>query len=614
MVRKRRNLNLQIEIKLAAMSSKKNKLILAVLLVTGLSATAQLNKDFGWDFKDSSKIPAKRMPQFNEFMRNQYPYPAKPRDMYEVGVGLGFAYMFSDLDSRFGGMQGLPNLGVSLHVRKSLSPTWSVRLAYVGSQTTGLDWRARTAGNSTSLGGLNRGGGLVTRWDTWYSGTDVTGRQKVYFANFRNRMHSLNLEFVYSLNNIDFFRANPKWNLYLFGGYSLTAADVDINAKDKNGNPYKFYTARGISASDKAKYDAAGYVGIDNWATRGEIRTQLRNAMDDDFESNATVTFGNRSNFGRISNNFMLRHGVTFGFGGAYKINDKWNVGLEQRFIYAWEDQWDGLGYAENNSNDILGLTMVKLNRNIGDAAKKVQPLWWINPNNYVYQELNQPNHSKDRNPILKDSDGDGVVDQFDLEPNTPAGANVDSHGRAVDSDGDGVPDYKDKEPLTQQKCFPVNADGVGTCPEPACCGKVESLQKELDELKKNGIAKATTGEKVGEDLPSLKFDAGSSKIKSDAKTKKLLDAIADKMKANPNYKVKVIGHPLADKVSQQKTYERIKSIIRYLVDKKGISENRFVFVLDGGSGDPNTIDVEFTTEDGPNSIPAPFPNLKFKN
>ncbi len=65
----------------------------------------------------------------------------------------------------------------------------------------------------------------------------------------------------------------------------------------------------------------------------------------------------------------------------------------------------------------------------------------------------------------LSDTDGDGVCDAFDKEPNTPKGAIVETNGVAKDTDGDGVPDYKDKEILTLQKCFPVNADGMGKCP-----------------------------------------------------------------------------------------------------------------------------------------------------
>lgn len=47
------------------------------------------------------------------------------------------------------------------------------------------------------------------------------------------------------------------------------------------------------------------------------------------------------------------------------------------------------------------------------------------------------------------DSDGDGVPDDRDLCPGTPAGTAVDARGCPRDSDGDGVPDYLDKCPNT---------------------------------------------------------------------------------------------------------------------------------------------------------------------
>jgi OOP family OmpA-OmpF porin len=48
------------------------------------------------------------------------------------------------------------------------------------------------------------------------------------------------------------------------------------------------------------------------------------------------------------------------------------------------------------------------------------------------------------------DSDGDGVYDENDECPDTPAGVEVDEYGCPVDSDGDGVPDYLDKCPGTE--------------------------------------------------------------------------------------------------------------------------------------------------------------------
>lgn len=42
----------------------------------------------------------------------------------------------------------------------------------------------------------------------------------------------------------------------------------------------------------------------------------------------------------------------------------------------------------------------------------------------------------------LLDSDGDGVPDYLDEEPNTPAGMLVDTKGRSIDKDGNNIPDF----------------------------------------------------------------------------------------------------------------------------------------------------------------------------
>ena len=83
----------------------------------------------------------------------------------------------------------------------------------------------------------------------------------------------------------------------------------------------------------------------------------------------------------------------------------------------------------------------------------------------YAYNELNNPKHIKLPKPSFDDADGDGVLDQLDREPNTPAGCPVDTHGVSKDTDGDGVPDCKDKELITPTYCQPVDADGIGKCP-----------------------------------------------------------------------------------------------------------------------------------------------------
>ena len=62
-----------------------------------------------------------------------------------------------------------------------------------------------------------------------------------------------------------------------------------------------------------------------------------------------------------------------------------------------------------------------------------------------------------------KDSDKDGVLDYFDLCPNTPTDIRVDDLGCPFDSDGDGVADYMDECPNTPSAAYGL-IDSVG-CP-----------------------------------------------------------------------------------------------------------------------------------------------------
>ncbi len=80
-----------------------------------------------------------------------------------------------------------------------------------------------------------------------------------------------------------------------------------------------------------------------------------------------------------------------------------------------------------------------------------------------------------------KDSDGDGVIDDDDLCPDTPAGVVVDQNGCPLDTDKDGVYDYMDKCPGTPLGAK-VNAQG---------CWILGSLLFDFDkaDLKPEGFA-----------------------------------------------------------------------------------------------------------------------------
>ena len=83
----------------------KKSVVLAGFLLAFLSqGFAQDNtpeSSSSYDIRDSSVIPARRLPQHNEFLNNAYPFPAKPRNQWEVGVKGGMSTVSGDVRSRY---------------------------------------------------------------------------------------------------------------------------------------------------------------------------------------------------------------------------------------------------------------------------------------------------------------------------------------------------------------------------------------------------------------------------------------------------------------------------------------------------------------------------------
>ena len=485
------------------------------------------------------------MAQQTEFLNHNYPYPAKPRSKWELGFAAGNSVIFGDVNSK-------PDLGGAITLRHAISHIFSYRLGYFGSYNQGYP-----------------------------SGFGKLIGQRSY----QNWTHMGGLDFIASLNPASKYRGNPKTNIYVLGGLNLIATKV-------------FYYAApggiGTHIDNAYKVFYGGY-NLPNWNNKSGIIGTIGGFQDKLTKRKAWTVLG----------------GASVGAGIAFKLSPKVNIGLEQRFVFTLYDYLDAFkgGYAGRtnsggSNNDFYSFTSARLNLNIGSSAKKVEPLWWINPNNYVYNELNRPTHMLIPPPVLPDADGDGVTDQFDMEPNTPAGAPVDVRGVAKDTDGDGVPDYKDKELLTSSKCFPVDADGVGTCPEAPCC---KELRDKLESGEYGGGGNGAGCPGLN-NLPSVQFTAGSARLSKEATA--MLASAAATIKSQPDCRVKVVGHGAASKSAQQLSWDRVRTVIRYFVERQGISQDRFIFTY-GEEGDANTVDLVGTKENGPNSVPAPHPNLR---
>jgi OOP family OmpA-OmpF porin len=107
----------------------------------------------------------------------------------------------------------------------------------------------------------------------------------------------------------------------------------------------------------------------------------------------------------------MQIHG---GAGIRFAVNDQWSLRTSAKLIKGTED------------SDLDTLVTFGLSYAFGQSGKAIM--------------APKPQ---------QDSDGDGVMNDTDQCPNTPAGVQVDERGCALDGDQDGVPDYKDQCPTT---------------------------------------------------------------------------------------------------------------------------------------------------------------------
>jgi OmpA-OmpF porin, OOP family len=183
--------------------------------------------------------------------------------------------------------------------------------------------------------------------------------------------------------------------------------------------------------------------------------------------------------------------------------------------------------------------------------------------------------------PILRDSDGDGVIDSVDQCPGTPRGMVVDGRGCPLppDSDGDGVTDDRDACPNTPPGTI-VDSKG---CPLPKpeppkdTDGDGVTDDKDVCPNTPRGVRVDATGCAIEQVivLPDVTFEFASSTLTAMARN--TLNNVAQGLAGQANLQLAICGH--TDSVGSaaynlKLSRERANSVRAYLISQ-GVSPQR---------------------------------------
>lgn len=523
-----------------------------------------------YDIMDSSYYPKSKSKQFHRYMDHQEPFPPKPRTQLEIGIGGGLNNVVGNVPTLMLWQGG--GAGINVNVRKSLGYIFSVRAQYIYGVAKNLDRQPTVSYDApyTTFGYM----------PLQYAPLGVTPTQVYRYT--RMESSQLSLDLMFNVGNINFHKGRNSLAFFGYAGLGALGYKTRVNALDENFAAYNFGTIVPNPAEKNSK-----------------IRKDLKSKMDKTFE-----TAADNGNSATILDDKTLDFAPSIGAGVQYRINKQFNVQLEERYTFPRDGYLDGTIYGKPLGNtvapgrvtDAINYFSVSINYNLKTSKKKsVEPLYWINPLDHGYNELSYPRHMILPNPVLPDEDNDGITDQFDKCPKTPAGLAVDEHGCPQDTDGDGVPDYKDKQLITPTECQPVDADGVGKCPCPDGCKDI------------NGGGNKTACGNVGSGTVVF---PGNSKISQPIEAQ--LAILASQMQANPNCKVVIVGGGSGSKIKEQHSWEHVNAIIEFISEKHSISRDRFIFKY-GEAGDENIVTYRSANSDeaGTSNVPPPHPEIR---
>ena len=490
-------------------------------------------------------------------------FPDKKPDQWAIGLHFGNLAISGDVRER------IPGLGYGLDVRKSFGHVMSGRAMVTYGNAYGLDLRPmdKTMNSlNAAVNGSNQSNGT--------KGPDYVTPNRDFVNNYKNTMLDFSLQAVASINNLNFYRKKNRWDLYVFAGIGGMTYKTKVDALDANGKLYDF---------SKVDFDRAATTKRSN----AEIRKELLGIFDGTYETEGP-------SFGKDRRLVKMNLAWKMGAGIQRRLGKNFAIGIEQNYSRVSDDLLDTRQYSavsvpgkgrdivNTKDHDNVYFTNVVLEYRIG---KGVTSRWWENPLEPTYKELAEA--SKKIKDASTDSDGDGIADIFDQEPNTPAGAMVNSRGVTMDSDGDGVPDHLDDEPYSQDPSR-VNDRGVSINRLITDPNSPVDPNNMLDPRNPASPFYGAGGK--GADcnpvaLPMVHFDLDKYYIKPEFFA--AIHEVATLMLACKDMKIVAIGHTdvrESANYNAKLSYNRVNKVLDYMVQKYGISRDRFIVQFSGES------------------------------
>lgn len=613
----------------------------------------------------------KKRKQQQAYRNNQYYFPAKPKDAWEIGVNVGAAFVSGNVSPKISPFNPFDNIGAGFTIRKAIGYVFSLRAQYMFQRSTGRNWRPdATLRFNRVLNPLQQSPQTNNTvrdsiGPSYYNNPklDASRTEKgirmngFFFFNYRTHVHDVSLQAVVNVGNINFHRERNLINIYLLAGVDGYFYRTKYDALDENGEVYDFSPVMELYQTPAG----SPWVNASRKERRREALIRMNQILDGKYETDAEQ---DDNLIGIKKWHFVPSFSV--GAGISFHATKWFTVGLEQRVVISQSSRLlDGYRWEQDEHSSItasfdnLSYTSLSLNFHVG-LKKRTEPLYWLNPIQYSYKRLTDMTPEAIAEALFKDDDGDGVPNMLDKEPNTKKDCPVDTHGVALDSDKDGIIDCEDKEPYSPPG-FPI--DSVGVAMVPTCCDEESydgsSYREEIgpdgevvrrrivDETEVEGevITKGKKKQVVvdGEvvsgykrkgssrpgsecekiTLPSVSFEDDKYYIDQGFDNK--LQQIAERMLLCPDVRLVVTGFNESrndPKYNEQLSWNRANAAVDYLVEKYGISRDRFIVKYRGGKNAAgsaaerkarNKVDFRYANEgeNGNSNPPAPHPGLK---